>query len=151
MTRPVIFLDFDGVIAPIVRWDRYEDLDPVCVKRLNEIVAGAGADVVVSSTHRHGKSVAELQELLAAAGFTGDVLDKTPVGAPGDDRGDEIAAWLAAHPVAGYVILDDHVVDVGPETHLVLTQSARGLQPADIALAIDLLRRPLHAADGGPP
>ena len=152
MTRPVIFLDIDGVLAPIRRWDRYEDLDPGCVKRLNEIVAGAGADVVVSSTHRHGKSVAELQELLAAAGFVGDVLDKTPVGAPGDDRGDEIAAWLAAHPVAGYVILDDHVVDAStPRTHLVLTHPARGLQPADVALAIDLLRRPLDAADGGPP
>ena len=147
----MIFLDFDGVIAPIVRWDRYEDLDPACVKRLNEIVASTGAGVVVSSTHRHGKSVAELQELLAAAGFIGDVRDKTPAGAPGDDRGDEIATWLAAHPVAGYVILDDHVVDVGtPHTHLVLTQSARGLQPGDVALAIDLLRRPLHAADGGP-
>jgi hypothetical protein len=143
----VIFLDFDGVLAPIRRWDRYEDLDPACVTVLNDIATGAGADVVVSSTHRHGKTVAELQEILAAAGFTGRVLDKTPTGAPGADRGDEIAAWLAAHPVGGYLILDDHVVDTrASRTHLVLTHPARGLQPEHVSPAIELLMRPT----GGP-
>ena len=36
--RRVIFLDFDGVLAPIRRWDRYGDLDPACVRVLNDIV-----------------------------------------------------------------------------------------------------------------
>jgi len=93
----VIFLDIDGVLAPIRRWDRYGDLDPACIHVLNDIVARVGADVVVSSTWRHGKTVAELQEILQAEGFTGCVVDKTPTGAPGADRGDEIAAWLAEH------------------------------------------------------
>ena len=39
MTRRVIFLDIDGVLAPIREWDRYGDLDPVCIQVLNEIVA----------------------------------------------------------------------------------------------------------------
>jgi hypothetical protein len=137
----VVFLDIDGVLAPIRRWDRYGDLDPGCVRVLNEIVAGAGAEVVVSSTWRHGKSVTELQEMLDAAGFIGRVIDKTPVGAPGADRGDEIAAWLAGHAVGGYVIIDDHV-DMGElRSHLVQTQPAHGLQPADAARAIEVLRR----------
>src|SRR5713101_919674 len=97
VTRRVIFLDIDGVLAPIRRWDRYVDLDPACIRVLNVIVAGAGADVVVSSTWRHGKTTAELQEMLEAKGFIGCLLDKTPTGAPGADRGDEIAAWLAEH------------------------------------------------------
>ena len=98
---------------------------------LNDIVAAAGADVVVSSTWRYGKTVAELQEILEAEGFIGRVLDKTPIGAPGADRGEEIAAWLAEHAVAGYVIIDDHV-DMGSlRTHLVQTHPARGLQSAD--------------------
>ena len=105
VTRRVVFLDIDGVLAPIRRWDRYGDLDPACIQVLNEIVAGACADVVVSSTWRHGKTVAELQEILEAEGFTGFVLDKTPIGAPGADRGEEIAAWLAEHAVGGYVII----------------------------------------------
>jgi len=139
----VIFLDIDGVLAPIRRWDRYEDLDPACVQVLNEIVAGCSADVVVSSTWRYGKSVAELQAMLDAKGFAGRVLDKTPIGPPGADRGEEIAAWLAAHDVVGYVIIDDHV-DVGERrTHLVQTHPAHGLQPADAPRAIAVLMRPL--------
>ena len=139
MTRRVIFLDIDGVLAPIRRWDRYGDLDTACVRVLNEIVAGAGADVVVSSTWRHGKTVAELQEMLEGEGFAGCVIDKTPTGAPGADRGDEIAAWLAEHAVGGYVIIDDHGNMGELCTQLVLTHPARGLQPADAPRAIEIL------------
>jgi hypothetical protein len=148
VTRRVIFLDIDGVLAPIRRWERYGDLDTACIQVLNEIVARTAADVVVSSTWRYGKTVAQLQEMLERHGFTGRVVDKTPNGAPGADRGDEIAAWLAEHAVGGYVIIDDHT-NVGElRTQLVLTQPARGLQPADAPRAIAMLMRP---ADGGPP
>ena len=139
MMRRVIFLDIDGVLAPIRRWDRYGDLDPACIQVLNEIAARGGADVVVSSTWRYDKTVAELQEILESAGFTGCVLDKTPIGAPGANRGEEIAAWLAEHAVGGYVIIDDHVGMGELRTHLVLTHPARGLQPADASRAIATL------------
>ena len=140
--RRVIFLDFDGVVAPIRRWDRYGDLEPACVQVLNEIVAGAGAEVVVSSTWRYGKTVAELQGMLEAAGFVGRVADTTPLGPPGADRSDEIAAWLDGHVVAGYVIVDDHS-NMGPlRARLVLTDPGRGLQRADAARALQILMRP---------
>src|SRR5438034_9335763 len=102
----VIFLDIDGVLAPIRSWDRYGDLDPACIQVLNEIVARGQADVIVSSTWRYGKTVAELQEMLEAQGFTGSVVDTTRTGTPGADRGEEIAAWLAEHAVDGYVIIE---------------------------------------------
>ena len=137
----VIFLDIDGVLAPIRQWDRYGDLDPACILVLNEIVARGGADVVVSSTWRHGKTVAELQDILDAQGFIGRVLDKTPAGAPGASRGEEIAAWLAEHAVAGYVIIDDHV-DMGElRAHLVQTHPAHGLRPPDAGRALAMLMR----------
>ena len=63
VTRRVIFLDIDGVLAPIRQWDRYGDLELQCVQVLNEIVVGANADVVVSSTWRYGKTIAELREM----------------------------------------------------------------------------------------
>ena len=138
----MVFLDIDGVLAPIHRWDRYGDLDPGCIRVLNEIVADAGADVVVSSTWRHGKTVTELQEMLEAAGFIGRVIDKTPAGVPGAGRSDEIASWLAEHAVGGYVIIDDHGDMGGLRTQLVLTHPARGLQPADAPRAIEILKRP---------
>jgi hypothetical protein len=141
-TRRVIFLDIDGVLAPIRRWDRYGDLDRACVRTLNAIVARSGADVVVASTWRHGKTIAELQAMLGAAGFTGRVLDKTPVGGPGAQRGDEIGAWLAEHAVGGCVIIDDHA-DMGAlRTHLLQTQPAHGLQRSDVARAIAILTGP---------
>ena len=148
MTRRVIFLDIDGVLAPIHHWDRYGDLDPACIQVLNEIASHGEADVVVSSSLRYGKTVAELQMMLESQGFTGRVIDKTPAGAPGADRSDEIAAWLAEHAVDGYVIIDDHL-DMGElRTHLILTHPAHGLQPADAPRAIATLRRALN---GGPP
>ena len=143
--RRVIFLDIDGVLAPIPSWDRYGDVNPGCVQVLNEIVAASGADVVVSSTWRHGKTVAELQALLDAAGFVGRVLDKTPSDIRGASRGDEVAAWLADHAVAGFVIIDDHA-DMGAlRPHLALTESAHGLQPAHVPRAVALLMRPVAA------
>jgi hypothetical protein len=147
VTRRVVFLDIDGVLAPIRRWDRYGDLEPACIHVLNEIVAGAGADVVVSSTWRYGKTVAELQAMLDAAGFNGSVIDKTPLGSPGVDRGDEIAAWLEEHDVAGYVIVDDHANMGALHARLLLTHPGRGLQRADAARAIEILMRP---RGGGP-
>ena len=141
--RRVIFLDIDGVLAPIRRWDRYGDLDRACIEVLNEIVARGGADVVVSSTWRYGKTPAELQEILQAEGFAGSVVDTTPIGTPGASRGDEISAWLAAHDVGGYVIIDDHV-DVGPlRPRLIQTHPGHGLQADDAARALATLLRPL--------
>jgi HAD domain in Swiss Army Knife RNA repair proteins len=138
----VVFVDIDGVLAPIHRWDRYGDLDPACIAVLNEIVARGQADVVVSSTVRYGKSVAELQAMLDAEGFRGRVVDKTPIGAVGAERGEEIAAWLATHAVNGFVIIDDHE-DMGAlRSHLVQTQPARGLQAADALRAVSVLMRP---------
>ena len=139
--RRMVFLDIDGMLAPIRRWDRYGDLERACIEVLNEIVTSARADVVVSSTWRHGRTVAELQAMLEAEGFTGRVVDKTPTVAAGARRGDEIAAWLAEHAVCGYVIIDDHS-DMGElHTELVLTHPGRGLQPVHAPRAIEILLR----------
>jgi hypothetical protein len=140
--RRVIFLDFDGVLAPVRRWDRYGDLEPACIQVLNEIVARSGADVVVSSTWRYGRTILELQVILESQGFKGFVVDMTPTGVPGAGRGDEIAAWLAAHHVDAYVIIDDHSDMSGLHDHLVQTHPTHGLQPADAPRAIAMLMRP---------
>ena len=112
------------------------------MKALNDIVAEVDADVVVSSTWRHGRTVAELQEILDAKGFAGRVVDVTPSLPPGTDRTDEITAWLAGHAVTSYVVIDDHVVEL--RARLVLTEPGRGLRPADTARAVEILTRPLN-------
>ena len=138
----VIFLDIDGVLAPTLDPYRYGDLDCGCVRVLNDIVARSGADVVVSSSLRFGRTVADLQQLLEGYGFVGRVIDKTPTDLPGCSRGEEIAAWLADHPVDGYVILDDHR-DMGDLLgHLVQTETAFGLRPSDADRALEKLAIP---------
>ena len=147
----IIFLDIDGVLAPIRRWDRYGDLDRACIQVLNDIVASSGADIVVSSTWRHGKTVAELQAVLDAEGLAGRVVDKTPSDIRGAYRGDEIAAWLAEHPVAGFVIIDDHA-DMGElRSHLVLTEPGYGLRPPDASRAVAILAQPVPRTARRPP
>ena len=150
MRRRVIFLDIDGVLAPIRRWDRYGDLERPCIDVLNAIVTAASADVVVSSTWRHGKSVGELQAMLEANGFAGRVIGKTPSDIRGATRGDEIAAWLAENDVGGFVIIDDHA-DVGAlRARLVLTEPGHGLQPAHVNAAVEILVTPCDVQGAEP-
>jgi Swiss Army Knife RNA repair-like protein len=145
--RRVIFLDIDGVLAPILSWERYGELAPACIDVLNAIVASVDADVVVSSTWRYGKTVGELQEMLHAQGFAGRVIDTTPTDPPGASREEEIAAWLAEHDVTGYAIIDDHG-DMGElRAHLVQTHPAHGLKAADGPRVIAALMRPLDRRD----
>ena len=127
------------MLAPILRWDRYGDLDPACITVLNEIVAATAAEIVVSSTWRYGKTIGELQEILEAEGFEGRVVDMTPTHLPHNDRTDEILTWLADQKVDGYVVIDDHVVGGALRPHLVLTEPARGLQPFHVAPALAAL------------
>src|SRR3989442_8298844 len=66
VTRRGIFLDVDGVLAPIPPWDRYRDLDPACHPGLKHIAARGGGDLAVSSTSRDGKTLVARPALLGA-------------------------------------------------------------------------------------
>lgn len=115
----VIFLDFDGVLNSMQyfkarpptegtkEWRECHDLDPAGIKIVNDILQQTGAKVVVSSTWRHGRTVERLQELLAARGFQGEVIDMTPRIYTPSVRGDEIQEWLDLNPCSGYAIIDD--------------------------------------------
>jgi len=127
------------VIAPIVERDRYGDIDPDCVLALNHIVEQSGAEIVITSTWRYGKSVDQLQTELVEMGFLGRVIDVTSIEARGHTRGEEIAAWLANHPVDSYVILDDHR-DMGELIeNLVQTNARLGLREVDASRALEKL------------
>ncbi len=139
MAERVIFLDIDGVVAPIQGYLAYGELDPGCVGVLNTIVERSGADVVISSSWRFSITVAEFQQMLEAAGFVGRVIGATPTDARGATRDGAIAAWLADHPVASFVILDDHR-DLGALIDkLVQTDRVVGLRPTDAERALAVL------------
>src|SRR5262249_28853162 len=125
------------------------DVDPSCVQVLNDIVAQADAEVVVSSTWRHGKTVAELQAILEASGFAGRVLDKTPTGSPGMQRGGRIPAWAPPTATDRHVRTDDHG-NMGALRHrLVQTHPSQGLRPGDVPRAVAVLARPISGRSLG--
>ena len=87
----LIFLDIDGVLNHELYYvEKHQqqranevgyplsDIDPEKVKLLNELVEKTGAEVVISSSWRKGRTVEELSNLLKQAGFIGSVIGKTP-------------------------------------------------------------------------
>lgn len=161
----ICFADFDGVLnshAFMMNKERREQggvmgLDPSAVLRLNRLLKEAEAEVVVSSSWRHGRTRLGLYNVLVEAGFVGTVRGKTPDYVPNPnplskrhvgERGDEIQAWLNDAPrygidVESFVILDDdsdmsHLVD-----RLVKTEFAHGLLDEHVERAVEMLNRPL--------
>jgi hypothetical protein len=132
-SRDVANTDFQGIVLRNLR-----ELSPVKVDLLNKIIDRTDAAVVVSSSWRHGYSVEGLHRILVCKGFTGDVIDKT--GTHGHCRGDEIQAWLDAHPyVEKFCILDDGS-DMGHlMSKLVHTSFKDGLLPEHVEKAVAML------------
>ncbi len=162
MKLKVVFLDFDGVLNShafmLAKPSDVVGLDPTAVKRVNRLLHATDAEVVVSSTWRHGRSRTQLHDALTQQGFLGKVRGMTPqqcfsVGSSGviesaKVRGHEIQAWLDEAPnygldITSFVILDDdsdmaHLMD-----RLIKTSFKDGLTDVDIDLAIEMLRKPL--------
>ena len=152
MSRPIVFLDCDGVLAnshahSSPQWcdDASYDADPTlfphsenahvplecpCLEQLGRIVQTTGADVVLTTTWRHNvEQRAFLVVALATYGV--HVIGDTPnIGF--DRRGDEVVAWLKENTFDGrFVILDDgHYNDfaqAGLLDHLVITIMCDGI------------------------
>jgi hypothetical protein len=102
----VIFLDIDGVLnstKTVERWRGLIGIDAALPRRFAVLQQSTGADVVLSSTWRLSRT---WKSTMRKNGVVG-IIDRTP-DLPGRSRGEEIEAWLAAHPeVEVYAILDD--------------------------------------------
>lgn len=158
----VIFLDFDGVLNSVDFLEETYDqrkllekgrrtdqeswwsamIDGRAVGHLNEIIKHSGAKVVVSSSWRHGHTLAELRGILKNKGFIGSLIDKTPKRAPVAPyrRGNEIQAWLDEHPdVKKFVIIDDDSDMEHLMSYLVQTTWKSGLLAEHVAKALRIL------------
>jgi hypothetical protein len=121
-TKPVIFLDFDGVlILPGGEWC------PEAMQELNCLCLETGAAVVLTTSFRYSGSVRALHGMLLKHGFSPEVAvvgETRDLGAyrAAEKRGDlmflceferwskgrEIAEWLEQHPGAKkYIVIDD--------------------------------------------
>lgn len=112
--RPIIFLDFDGVLNSLrstLAYRNAREFDDVSVALMGRLAVATEAGVVVSSAWRIGRTLEELRATLARNGgeqLAARLIGMTPRNGP--QRGDEIAEWLATHPGwhdGRYVIVDD--------------------------------------------
>ena len=122
MEKPIIFLDFDGVVETIY-WEKDDNgiwslnthkegrrklSNKQAIGWLNELYKKVPYDIVVSSTWRINKPIEELQDLLVNSGFNPEIqiIGKTPV--LYQQRGMEIQEWINIHEFKGkFIIIDD--------------------------------------------
>lgn len=122
MDKPIVFLDFDGVVETIY-WEQAEDgtwtfnahkcgnrtlSNKQAIGWLNELYKKVPYDIVVSSTWRINTAVEKLQQIITDSGFNPEiqVIGKTPV--LYQQRGLEIQEWLTTHDFKGkFIIIDD--------------------------------------------
>ncbi len=148
--KPVIFLDFDGVItspraftAQEERWGRDNRelrwADPIACDLVGRLLAKHDAILVVSSTWR--ASLAQCSVILGRYDLDRYLHDDWRTGEdPQRHRGNEIQAWLDEHGSPPFIILDDDT-DMTPEQMpwLVATCSINGMMLADYDKADKLL------------
>ncbi len=151
--KPVIFLDFDGVLNSLRSTlalggcDR-KQFDPVAVNLVSRLARGADANVVVSSAWRIGSDVMDLRAILSAysAKLASRVIGVTPTLL--GRRGEEIARWLADNEDkhnGPYVILDDDsdMLD-GQLSRFVQTRHRDGFGVPEYLKALEIIA-PHHA------
>lgn len=122
----VLFLDIDGVVNkrenfnPALKNNLYP-IDAYCAFLVGRIQLSTGCGVVLSSSWRyHPEGVKNVSERIVK------LLDVTPMLEQGI-RGDEVNAWLKAHPeCTDYAILDDDI-DFHHDQHLFKTTFEHGL------------------------
>lgn len=152
--KPVIFLDFDGVVETIY-WEKNENgvwdynvhkygrgelNNKQAIGWLNELYKHVPYDIVVSSSWRIGMSVEDLQHTITNSGFDPNikVIDKTPQ--LHQARGIEIQQWIDDNDFKNkFIIIDDdsdmcHLLPL-----LVRTDCQLGFTIYDYNKALDLL------------
>jgi len=163
MTRPLLFLDIDGVLNSLAT-DFSPDgapLDAVNIEPFNRIVSEVNPQIVITSTWRMYWSLEDIRGFFDEAGILGEIIAATPVlfhqeadGRPAETeftRGEEIFSWFRAqegvdplYPPAPFVVLDDRT-DLDPYFHrLVQTRMSCGLTSEDADRVIALLRESLN-------
>ena len=99
------YLDFDKYDLGAI----YHDWDKDAVERLRALCEDFGAEIVVSSDWRRGKSVEMLRAYFRIHDLHRHVTDKTgESGGPPHYRAGEVKDYLDAHPgIERFVIVDD--------------------------------------------
>lgn len=139
----VLFLDFDGVLNNFSSRNFGEIFSPSTCKNLNSLLKKVpDLKIVVSSAWRmHGLKYCKA--ILKKNGINSEKVIDITGNEPGV-RGHQIQCWLDRNPgVTNMVIIDDES-DMGELVNkLVKTSSFIGLTSKEVALAVEVLKKPI--------
>lgn len=152
----IIFLDIDGVLNSVEytistqfskETVRTEKVDPVKVGLLRFVCEQTGANIVVSSTWRHGRDASWFRGFFSSFGwFNPPIIDVTPTQceASATRRGDEIAEWLkdfhhSSRWLECVIVDDDNDFHPTQQDMLVQTNNVHGLSLNNAIEMIDIL------------
>lgn len=154
MTKPIIFLDFDGVLNTeqcqaqlAVEGKPTKDawgplFDPRAVGNLHKIVAATDAQIVVTSSWRYIHRLGSLRMMWSVRELPDEIQDAIPAGAYYISRGEDIDCYLKAHPTDKYVIIDDlDDFTESQRSHFVETNPIVGITEKDALKAIEIIRQ----------
>lgn len=106
-----------------------QDIDPLCVARLNRVIAATGAVVVISSIWKIQFDPKQMESILMERGFVGQVIDRTPTN-HNRRRWPEIKLWLEMNKMrkSQWIAIDDEHLNLEgcPRYRLVLTTADYG-------------------------
>ncbi len=157
LTRPIVFLDIDGVLNGDDYIDQFDHIDitimmsephsnwfdPDCVARLNRITDAANAVIVVSSSWVNLYDKETLTETFARVGITAPVFDITDKHAPG--RLARIDWWLGEWaPQVPWIVIDDDHICRKYKPRAVLTCEKYGLQDDEVERALRKFRKQIE-------
>ena len=137
MNRPIVFLDFDGVLHP-TNYLNFETINGELVltddirfcwaEVLWNLIAKFDCHLVIHSSWRSSYTLQELQYLLPAS-LAGRVVAITA----GDNRYEGILNYVEEAKVKNYIILDDAADEFPSDcSELLLCHGNRGISSQDI-------------------
>lgn len=145
----IIFLDIDGVLAPIPRPFDKDGFNPSCVIYFESVFRHVpDSSIVISSTWRIAQTVDQLRKTMGRYGLScseriiGKTVDYTETGELLYlTRGQEISMWLMDNKeVDSYVIVDDDT-DISPhQNRWVQPRHELGFQKNDAENCVNILK-----------
>lgn len=153
-----ILLDIDGVMVPAKSWspppqleDGFSIFSSKAVQALNEILSQSGADILLTTSHKHRFSVGQWKKIFEKRGIIIHGLSRLPENKNYLSRLAEIQNWLATRGQAeSFVIIDDdkslNDLPRSIKERLIQTQPMIGLSQAHVSEALRILSSSLELA-----
>lgn len=139
----VLFLDFDGVINPFMKFSSTGEFSKACCANVNLLLIKVPTLRIVVSSSWRTYGLAACRDILKANGIDPTkVIDITEMPAKdrGLDREHHIERWLRLHPeTVNFVILDDEAEIPDLKKKYVETNSYVGLTSSDVDRALKIL------------